>query len=233
MDSGSRHPGHRGRTTRISSATFAGSTAGDCTSKRSSPRPRECQGRRERQVGAGSRKASGRSSRQCARSPQAPAPRRRPPRGDPGRVGVRIVPPSLPVRVVGPRPSFPFSSRFFALATEEGASERHPPRDLSSETRTFANCKSDPAKTSKRRNDLRRRGRDVPTVEDWFKPHLTMEYVRQYLKTKDPELWPAIIDYFLGELLLLRSDAEAQRVNPAKRKKEEDLMRESKKESRK
>ena len=73
----------------------------------------------------------------------------------------------------------------------------------------------------------------MPTVEDWFKPHLTMEYVRQYLKTKDPELWPAIIDYFLGELLLLRSDAEAQRVNPAKRKKEEDMMRESKKESRK
>ena len=73
----------------------------------------------------------------------------------------------------------------------------------------------------------------MPIVEDWFRPKLTMEYVKQYLKTKDPDLWPAIIDYFLGELLLLRSDAEAQRVNPAKRKKEEARMKESKKESKK
>lgn len=61
----------------------------------------------------------------------------------------------------------------------------------------------------------------MPTVESWHNPQQTMRRVKKYLAKKDRELWPAIIDYFIGELFLLRSDAEAEKVSPEKRKREE------------
>jgi hypothetical protein len=61
----------------------------------------------------------------------------------------------------------------------------------------------------------------LPIVHTWHNPQQTFRILKRYLDTKDHELWPAIIDYWIGELFLLRSDAEAERVSPAKRRKEE------------
>ncbi|HWM53081.1 MAG TPA: hypothetical protein VNP71_07970 [Thermoplasmata archaeon] len=61
----------------------------------------------------------------------------------------------------------------------------------------------------------------MPIVHTWHNPQQTFRIVKRYLDTKDHALWPAIIDYWIGELFLLRSDAEAERVSTAKRKKEE------------
>jgi len=61
----------------------------------------------------------------------------------------------------------------------------------------------------------------TPIVTGWQRPKRTFQVLRDYLETKDEDLWLAIIDYWIGELFLLRSDAEARRVPPAKRAKEE------------
>ena len=61
----------------------------------------------------------------------------------------------------------------------------------------------------------------VPVVEGWKKPYGTIERVVNYLGKKDPELRLAIIDYFIGELFLARSNEEARRVPPRNRRKEE------------
>ena len=61
----------------------------------------------------------------------------------------------------------------------------------------------------------------LPTVETWHNPQQTLRKLKTYLGKKDHELWPAIIDYWIGELFLLRSDAEAEKVSPAKRRKEQ------------
>ena len=60
----------------------------------------------------------------------------------------------------------------------------------------------------------------MPTVAGWHNPQLTLDRLEKYLKGKDYELWPAIIDYWIGRLYLLRSDAEALQVDEEKRKKE-------------
>jgi len=52
----------------------------------------------------------------------------------------------------------------------------------------------------------------VPIVEQWPKPQTTFKYLVRYLKGKDRRLWLAIIDYWMGELHLLRSDVEARMV---------------------
>ena len=61
----------------------------------------------------------------------------------------------------------------------------------------------------------------VPVVGGWKKPFGTIAAVVEYLGGKDPELRLAIIDYWLGELFLLRSNEEARRVPAENRRKEE------------
>jgi len=53
----------------------------------------------------------------------------------------------------------------------------------------------------------------LPIVPNWPRPKTTFEAIRKYLGETPYELWVPIIDYWIGELYGLRSDAEARRVN--------------------
>jgi len=55
-------------------------------------------------------------------------------------------------------------------------------------------------------------GGDVTDRRTMAENRNTFKYLVRYLKGKDRRLWLAIIDYWIGELHLLRSDVEARMV---------------------